>query len=162
MAITSVEFNPASANQEQEFICLTNPASGCAGYFRLETGGSGRFYVCSRARSFRRTAYLLCFAGCAGVSRAHGLRARAGARGILWLVPIRGSFRRVARAVAGPQHCQQYCEHRSATWVRRRPALRFLRITEIMYHPGCFRGRRRPLPKSTSLSNCEIFRRTQP
>ncbi len=134
--IHSVEFNPASGNQAQEFVCITN-ASGFpvdVSGWRLDAGiqftfppgavltSNGVVYVAAEARSFR--------------ARTSGPR---GGQSLFVLGNFSGRLSArgenlVLRNQYG-QPAQTYVYPGAPS-----NAQRFLRITEVMYHPSALAG----------------------
>ena len=130
--VTSVEFNPASANQEHEFICLTNPAAvaiDISGWkleravdFTFAPGtvipANSAFYVSPNVRAFR--------------ARTSSPRGR---EGHFVLGPYSGQLSARGETVEVRNTASNVVNTFSYSGAPT-PAQQFLRITEIMFHPA--------------------------
>jgi hypothetical protein len=132
ITIVGIEFNPSSANQQQEFVCLSNPAPFAVDITGWRLDGGIRFtfapgtvlpsnsiaYVSPNVRAFK--------------SRTTSPR---GGTGLFVLGPYQGQLSargETLRVVNGfGQTVSTFTYTGAASTVQQ-----FLRITEIMYHPS--------------------------
>ncbi len=147
VAVIGVEFNPASANQDQEFICLTNPApvaldiSGWklegAVEFQFAPGtvvpANSPFYVARNVRAFR--------------ARSVSPRGR---EGHFVLGPYSGQLSARGESIQ-VRNTSSNIVHTFSYEGAPTPAQQFLRVTEIMYHPAPATG------SSTSAEEYEFI-----
>jgi hypothetical protein len=132
ITIVALEFNPSSANQEQEFVCISNPVPFAVDITGWKLDGGVQFtfapgtvlpsnsiaYVSPNVRAFK--------------SRAISPR---GGQGLFVLGPYqgqlsaRGETLRVINGFGQTVSSLSYTGAASA-------AQQFLRITELMYHPS--------------------------
>ncbi len=140
LTLVDVDFNPPGGNQEQEFLCLSNTAPyavdlsgwslGGAVSFECKPGtvmpGNSVAYVSPNPRAFR--------------ARTSGPR---GGQGLFVLGPYRGQLSARGETLTVSDPAGQ--AHASFSYPGA-PSLaqRFLRITEIMYHPADLAGS--PIP----------------
>lgn len=136
VAVAGVEFNPASANQGQEFICLTNPASvalDISGWmlegaveFTFAPGtvvpANSTFYVSPDVRAFR----------------ARSLSPR-GREGHFVLGPYSGQLSARGETII-VRNTASNVVHSFSYEGAPTLAQQFLRVTEIMYHPASGAG----------------------
>jgi hypothetical protein len=93
LAVIGVEFNPTGGNQDQEFVCISNPAP-----FAVDISDGNSTAACSspsrRHGACRRTASLTSRQHSAHSGRAQSARAVAG---LLFSVRTKASFRRAVK-----------------------------------------------------------------
>jgi hypothetical protein len=132
VSVTSVEFNPASGNQEQEYVCLTNPASIALDISGWKLEGAVEFTfapgtVISRNSIFYVSPDVRAFRGRTSSPR--------GREGHFVLGPYSGQLSARGEALQVRNSASNIVSNFSYAGA---PTLaqQFLRVTEIMYHPA--------------------------
>jgi hypothetical protein len=132
LSIVGVEFNPASANQDQEFICISNPTPFAVDLSGWKVDGGVQFaFAPGTVLPSNSVAYV------SPDVRAFKARTTSprGGQGLFVLGPYKGQLSargETLRILNGFGQAVSSLTYTGAP----SPAQQFLRITEIMYHPS--------------------------